>query len=173
MTDASQPSLVELSRRFKDPDYHVRVAAVDRLAALGAAALELLVEALGDFDDADEESRVNRHASHALGQIGAPAVPRLIQAVQAEQAGAWQRYWACETLGDLGDERAVPPLIEALQSGDTTVCEGAAEALGRLGDPRALEPLRRKKRTLTPRIGYLYVAVARALKAIEARAAAR
>jgi HEAT repeat protein len=42
-------------------------------------------------------------------------------------------------LGELGDVRAVGPLIDAL--GNMEVCGWAAYALGRLGDMRAVEPL--------------------------------
>ncbi len=44
---------------------------------------------------------------------------------------------AAETLGKLGDLRAVEPLIKALSGGN----ECAATALGKLGDPRAVAPL--------------------------------
>jgi HEAT repeat protein len=49
----------------------------------------------------------------------------------------WQ---AAETLGKLGDARAVEPLIAALKE-DSGVGEETVEALGRLGDARAVEPL--------------------------------
>lgn len=44
-------------------------------------------------------------------------------------------------LGELGDKRAVEPLINALDDADRTVVSSAAWALGRLGDERAIEPL--------------------------------
>jgi HEAT repeat protein len=51
--------------------------------------------------------------------------------------------WA---LGEIGDQRAVEPLIEALFYGDGEYCVdfgrvAAAEALGEIGDARAVEPL--------------------------------
>lgn len=48
---------------------------------------------------------------------------------------------AASALGDLGDERAVEPLIEALKDEDKYVRKSAAEASGKLGDERLVEPL--------------------------------
>ena len=47
--------------------------------------------------------------------------------------------WA---LGDLGDIRAVEPLIEALSSSEYLIRGSAARSLGILGDERATEPLK-------------------------------
>ena len=61
------------------------------------------------------------------------------------------RLHAAEALGKIGDERAVEPLIEALNDEDRLLCyrqpwitsasvrRGAAVALGRLGYERAVE----------------------------------
>ncbi len=56
------------------------------------------------------------------------------------------RMDAAEALGQLGDERAVPHLIEALRDESHHVRREAAEALGHIGDRRALEPLIRALR---------------------------
>jgi hypothetical protein len=51
-------------------------------------------------------------------------------------------YWpAAEALGEIGDKRAVEPLIKALGYEDEYVRKSAAEALGKIGDARAVEPL--------------------------------
>jgi HEAT repeat protein len=51
------------------------------------------------------------------------------------------RKSAATALGDLGDERAVEPLIEALQDEDNFVRKMAATACGKLHDRKAVEPL--------------------------------
>lgn len=52
------------------------------------------------------------------------------------------RTGAAKALGELGDPRAVEPLMAALADSDSVgVRQTAAEALGLLGDPRAVEPL--------------------------------
>jgi len=53
------------------------------------------------------------------------------------------RGFVCETLGDLGDRRAVEPLLDKLNDSDYWVRKAACQALGDLGDKRAVEPLRR------------------------------
>lgn len=51
------------------------------------------------------------------------------------------RTHAADALGDIGDTRAVDPLIKSLNDEDWQVRWGAAEALGNIGDARAVEPL--------------------------------
>ena len=50
------------------------------------------------------------------------------------------RREAVITLGEMGDERCVEPLVKALQDGDWQVREVAIEALGMVGSP-AVDPL--------------------------------
>jgi HEAT repeat protein len=45
-------------------------------------------------------------------------------------------------LGQIGDPRAVDPLVGCLKDWSWSVRRVAAEALGQLGDPRAVEPLK-------------------------------
>lgn len=51
------------------------------------------------------------------------------------------QYEAAEALGNIGDERAVGPLIAALQFPDDDVRWKAAIALGEIGNPDAVAPL--------------------------------
>ena len=51
------------------------------------------------------------------------------------------RESAAKMLGNVGDERAVDPLIQTLSDDIPDVRQAAAEALGRLGDKRAVDPL--------------------------------
>jgi HEAT repeat protein len=63
-----------------------------------------------------------------IAQLGSPDPERIREAALA--------------LGDLGDKRAVPPLIEVLrQSWNPDVWNAAAVALRDLGDERVVEPL--------------------------------
>ena len=48
---------------------------------------------------------------------------------------------AARALGQIGDPRAVDPLIEALENEYIAVRLGAAQALGEIGDARAVDPL--------------------------------
>ncbi|WP_342676625.1 HEAT repeat domain-containing protein [Methanofollis sp. UBA420] len=51
------------------------------------------------------------------------------------------RWGAADVLGRLGDERAVEPLIAAMDDPDPRVRKKAAWALGQLGDMRGQRPL--------------------------------
>ena len=51
------------------------------------------------------------------------------------------RQVAAKALKEIGDSKAVDPLIRALKDGNHEIKEIAAEALGKIGNPRAVEPL--------------------------------
>jgi HEAT repeat protein len=119
---AVEPLIVAL----EDDDWWVRSGAARALRKLGdTRAVEPLIAVLRD-----EEELVRQHALRALGQIWQlPDLTRLgsnDRSVQEE---------AAEALGELGDTRAVEPLIAALKDKDKGVREKAAEALGKLGEP--------------------------------------
>lgn len=79
-------------------------------------------------------------------------VPELIKILEKGRhtRGLEKAAMAAEALGKMGDNRAVIPLIQALQVPRYIYFEEkcsflrarAAEALGRLGDPRSIDPLR-------------------------------
>jgi HEAT repeat protein len=175
---------------LKDGDEFVRTAAAEALGKLGdARAVEPLVAALKDGDEF-----VRTAAAEALGELGdVRAVEPLVAALKDEEVNvrkaavrALGRIWeltdivelgnrdskvkmaAAEALGELGDVRAVEPLITALKdekvnvrkaavralgriwelsdivglgNNDSKVRMAAAEVLGKLGDVRAVEPL--------------------------------
>lgn len=52
------------------------------------------------------------------------------------------RYYAALALGNIGDKRAVKPLIAALKDKDPFVRKYAIQALGKIGDKSAIEPLK-------------------------------
>ncbi|MHB8958933.1 MAG: HEAT repeat domain-containing protein [Candidatus Limnocylindrales bacterium] len=80
-------------------------------------------------------------------EIGSPAVETLIPFLASGYVN--DRDDAAEALGEIGDPRAVEPLIAALADGAGDLgldCsqgtrKAAAEALGRIGDARAIGPL--------------------------------
>ena len=57
---------------------------------------------------------------------------------------------AARALGDLRDERAIEPLIGALEDQNDDVRCQAARALGEIGDPRAKEPLEGQRAIVPP-----------------------
>jgi len=140
-------------------DWEVREAACDALGQLDdTRAVKSLVGALRD-----EYWPVRKAAASALDKIGdTRAVEPLIAALRAEdtlRAGAgvpvrfghpefsglrdgWTVRRAIVTaLGELGDARALTPLVSALRDDQGRVRQEAARALGKLGDVRAVDPL--------------------------------
>ena len=85
--------------------------------------------------------RVRLDAAETLAKIGKPAVKPLIEALKDGAEDVAVRMKAAEVLGEIGDERAVEPLIQALKDKDEFVRQCAAEALGEIGDERAVETL--------------------------------
>lgn len=74
------------------------------------------------------------------------AVEALIAALEddsdrTEDGGYPLRRNAARALGKLGDQRAVEPLIQCLESDDVYVREAAAQSLELLGDSRSVPPL--------------------------------
>ena len=137
---------------------YVRNAAAKALVKIGdARAVEPLINALGDGD-----SVVRQVAAEGLGKLGeGRAVEPLITALGGEKEDILHEFplalslglikamdeekdvrrAAAEALGNLGDSRAVEPLIKALGDKDDGVRWAAANALGKLGDSRAVEPV--------------------------------
>ena len=93
----------------------------------------------------DDRYDVRRQAHVALWELHDPAaVPALLAGMAMPDRHV--RALVATLLGELGDRRAVLPLIDLLRTGEAgdvfaNVRARAAEALGRLGDPQAVEPL--------------------------------
>ena len=119
------------------------IAAAERLGEIGdARAVEPLINA--HLDGADEE--IGDAAGKALEKIGKPAVERLIQEIgQFYSKGGYADYQYCdrmiaEILGNIGDARAIEPLVGMLGEYDEydpfpdySPRGSAANALDKLG----------------------------------------
>ncbi|MBN1138300.1 MAG: HEAT repeat domain-containing protein [Anaerolineae bacterium] len=85
---------------------------------------------------AAEDARTGQDAMDKLWRIGEPAVEPLIAALQSDKGNV--QFRAARTLGDIGDARAIEPLIQLYEATENT---GAALALGKFGDPHAIPTL--------------------------------
>jgi HEAT repeat protein len=83
----------------------------------------------------EKDFEVQVDAEMALVGIGAPAVMPLIKVLKDKRQEV--RKYAIETLGKIGDERAVMPLIAVLEENWVPT----TEALARISTPQAIEPL--------------------------------
>lgn len=119
----------ELMHAMLNSDTYTSMQAVGALGAIGAPAVDSLVEALAAAD-----SDARWVVAMALARVGKDAVEPLIEVVQtADEAVMNPAVWA---LAEIGDPRAVDPLVAELRGGRSECCRAlTAAALLKLGDP--------------------------------------
>jgi HEAT repeat protein len=94
--------------------------------------------AIGPLIDSFGNGFTESAASEALVMIGEPAVDPLIEYLTKAEDFSRIRISAI-TLGEIGDKRAVEPLIKVMRKGQPI--PDIATALGKLRDTRAIKPL--------------------------------
>lgn len=105
-----EPAVEPLIRALKHKDVYVRENAAKALGMIrDERAVEPLIRVV--LEDVDWEDR--RMAAKALVKIGKPSVELLIPALKDWDKDV--REIAAEALGEIGDKRAVQPLIHALK----------------------------------------------------------
>jgi HEAT repeat protein len=122
-----------------DASWRVRKDAVARLAKWPDrdGVVAPLIATLAD----DSNVGLRNAAVEALATIGAPAIAPLCSALEA---GGDHRKFLIEALGAIGDRRAVPWIVRALDDPDENVRAIAAEHLGNLGGGEAASALRER-----------------------------
>lgn len=134
LKDMNHPAAVEpLVRLAFFADWSLRDLAAKALIKIGTPAVNAVIRVL------DSNSHARDEAAEVLKQIGKSAVDPLIK-VLGNGYSDDSREVAAETLGNIGDARAVEPLIKALGDKRGQVCRAAAEALVKIGKP-AIESL--------------------------------
>lgn len=103
------------------------------LEEIGEPAVNFLIAALHSDDGS-----VMNSAQEALSHIGKPAVGSLVAALKDDNKDV--RWQVASILGKIGDERAIVPLLNALQDTDYLVRMEATGALRNIGQP-AIKPL--------------------------------
>jgi len=129
----------------------VRRVAIWALGEIGDPhAVDLLISVLKDeiqapftLGDYTSPTELGEYAAIALRKIGGPAVKPLIGALKSafEKDDASVQVLAEKAFKGIKDQRAVEPLIAALEDEYWKVREIAADILGELNDHRAIEPL--------------------------------
>jgi HEAT repeat protein len=113
-----------LIKQLKDPDEKTRINAGRKLGEQeDPRIIPALIDVLTDMVDG-----YPNYAAKALAKIGKPAVLSLISATSKEDGRA-NATWA---LGEIGDSRAAPSVIEVLNSQYELVQLSAAQALGKI-----------------------------------------
>jgi len=157
LCEMGEPAVEALLACFTHEDADVRATAAFLFTALrdpGGRAVRPLIELLDDPDEL-----VRQSAAYALGtQDSHKAVPQLIalatRPVQMPPHDADDEAWAdaypydtcaaVDALGQLGDLRAVRPLLFLIESqgAEGPIYEEAVRALGIIGDPRGAQAVR-------------------------------
>jgi HEAT repeat protein len=153
------PEVVEpLRERLFNPEAEIRWWAVRALAEVQDERVpKLLICALADPDKgvrwcaglalrahpspqaatalismlSDEDALTRRLAGDALVAIGNPVVPQLLEVTQGGEHLA--RLEAVRALAKIGDQRAIPPLFEALNDSSALIEHWASEGLEKMG----------------------------------------
>jgi HEAT repeat protein len=119
-----------------DPDPKVVLRAVDRLG--GRRDTRSITGLIGVLTNKDPS--VRHVTADTMRKMGPAAVDILLANIDDKDLA--KTAIIIDILGQIGDERAVMPLIEVLEkSNDYHVRTSAVKALGRIGDMRAVWPL--------------------------------
>lgn len=142
-----ESSLEELSQEAVGPlitaikegnNWKIRGIAAKVLGKIGdTKAVPFLIETL----NSDKESKVRAWAAFALRELkDKRSLPALLRALKDEDSTV--RDWSVLALGQVGDAKAVLPLIEVMKGDkEASVRAFAAKALGEISDKQAVEPL--------------------------------
>jgi HEAT repeat protein len=82
-----------------------------------------------------------RQPVDVLASVGKPAVKSLVAGLKGRDP--FVRRQSAQALGEIGDPRAVEPLIDLLSDPDALIRRHAVKALGKIEDPRAVTPIAR------------------------------
>jgi quinoprotein glucose dehydrogenase len=138
---------------------------------VGESGLEVLRRVAGD---AGANRLARLHALWGLAQIGRSTgkADALFARLLADKDGE-VRAQAAKSLGDLGQQKAVPALIKLLGDSEPRAQFFAAQSLGKLKDAKATAPLIALLRTNADKDAYLRFAASHALAGIGANDALR
>ena len=134
-----RPYIIQKALDFQA--YHTetsQAAARQALICLGKTAVDPLISALSNPQNAN----IIPIIAQVLANIKDPrAVPSLIQVLEGIRTTDDQALPLIQSLGELGDVRAIPELTRFLQAPITGVQQAAVLALTRTGGPQAVQPL--------------------------------
>jgi HEAT repeat protein len=105
----------------------------------------LVPDLIAALDNAGDD-KARQTAAELLVKVGPKAVEPLIESLKRYGWGNKPAVYVAWALGQIGDCRAVEPLLALLDRDDDRQVAVAAMALGRLGDARAAKPLADKLR---------------------------
>lgn len=138
LAQIGSPAVTALIECLNNIDDDIASEARDTLVKIGKPAVIPLIAYLKkDLKDQPQlRPRVNRNRRVLRNgrslRLTYPTIPGSIFS---------KPYLAIEALGDIGDSRAVEPLLDYMENAGKSCSPSVAEALGKLGDKRAARPL--------------------------------
>lgn len=123
-------------------NYHVACEDFAALAVMGGKGVDAMFELMANQK---ENVDIRMSVIKAIARVADDRrLPALMEALKDKELGVQNH--AAMALGDIGDKKAVAPLIEVMStakdtSGTGGVIKFAADALGRLSDPAAVDAL--------------------------------
>ncbi len=121
----SRSATHELIEALRDPVPAVRLQAVKALGRVGDPnAVSALLSALRGADE-----QMGSQIFTSLVQLGHDAVPALVEA--SSSSSSWMRWHCIRALGEIGDIRALPVLVQALRDNDHSIAWMGAKGLVR------------------------------------------
>jgi len=147
--DLHHPTVRQLlDAHVDDPDWHVRLGIVERLAVEpDDSLLEMFISA-----SADPHAYVRQAAVQALGQFSGDAVCVTLRVAIVRDPDMWVRTRAVEQLVKLHDRDSCSLLIQVLKDSPIPLQLVIMSALGTIGNSHALETLREMQSHEEPEI---------------------
>lgn len=144
--EAVKKCLDEFKKSFKEAkSVNERAAAVRMLGNCEAKDPKIIAQiaAFLAFDPSDKEALLACTAADALGTFtkNKAAAQALMRAAPAHKKNSRALERILSALGDVGDESAIPVLVDHLRDNDATVAKGAAQGLGGIPSAQVIEPL--------------------------------
>ncbi|TRO47571.1 hypothetical protein E2P65_04195, partial [Candidatus Bathyarchaeota archaeon] len=135
LAEMGEAAVEPMMEALGDQDKEVRSTAVRVLGRLGGRRA---IDALTRVLEAEKDESIRWNAVLILGGMGEEAIGPLVLAMNDP---VWEvRESAATSLANMG-EAAFQPLLRALESPHGYTRSRAASALGKMGDPRALGPI--------------------------------
>lgn len=128
----SETAVKPLIDTLSDKVWLVRKSAAKGLAAIGEAAIDLLIKGLKT-----EDENVRYWITTILGKIGDKTIDPLVRILQTGSTKDMKAL-AAQALGETRDARAVRPLIESLKDDAWSVRNAASNSLKQLGSMAVL-----------------------------------
>ncbi len=136
---AASDAVSDLIVALEDEHEPVRVTAAYALGAIGSAAIEPMLDALGNASEAEfYAENPTLHISlvtHGLAAMGAPAIEALVASLNSDIEHV--RANAAYALGEMGHQAAegVSALVRLIGDPVESVARHAVSALGMIGEP--------------------------------------